>query len=44
MIGVIASPKLSAAPSTNEVMVAYVEVDIQMLVWKVTLLMTAVTV
>ena len=43
-IGVIASPKLSAAPSTIEVMVPYGEVDSQMLVWKVVPLMTAVIV
>ena len=44
VIGVIASPKLSAAPSTAEVMVPYGKVDSQMLVWKVVPLMTAVTV
>ena len=44
MIGVIASPKLSAAPSTVEVIVPYGDVDNQMLVWKVIPLMTAVTV
>ena len=44
VIGVIASPKLSAAPSTIEVMVPYGEVDSQMLVWKVVPLMTAVIV
>ena len=44
MIGVIASPKLSAAPSTVEVMVPYADVDNQTLVWKVVPLMTAVIV
>ena len=44
MIGVIASPKLSAAPSTAEVIVPYGAVDSQMLVWKVVPLMTAVIV
>jgi hypothetical protein len=44
VIGVIASPKLSAAPSTAEVMVPYADVDNQTLVWKVVPLMTAVIV
>ena len=44
MIGVIASPKLSAAPSTAEVMVPYGDVDSQMLVWKVVPLIIAVIV
>ena len=44
VIGVIASPKLSAAPSTAEVMVPNVEVESHTVVWNVVELMTAVTV
>jgi len=44
VIGVIASPKLSAAPSTVEVITPKIEDDSQISVWKVVPLMTAVIV